>query len=137
LPFFIAALIGVLIVHSAARTFSLLIGSLLLGVGTGAENGLAAYLTSRYFGLRGFGNIFGFMLAAANLGIGVGLMLMGIAHDLAGDYGPMRMVFGAAMALAVLCIGLLGPYVYPSGRSDGPARAAGNANVSAAAASIN
>jgi MFS family permease len=114
LPFFIAALFGVLIVHSAAYTPSLLIGSLLLGIGTGAENGLAAYLTSRYFGLRGFGHIFGFMLAAANLGIGVGLMLMGIAHDLAGDYGPMRGVFGAAMVLAVVCMALLGPYVYSS-----------------------
>jgi hypothetical protein len=75
---------------------------------------IGAYLTSRYFGLRGFGNIFGFMLAAANLGIGVGLMLMGIAHDLSGDYGPMRSVFGAAMLLAVLCMALLGPYVYSS-----------------------
>ena len=49
-----------------------------------------------------------------SIGIGVGLMLMGIAHDLAGDYGPMRSVFGAAMVLAVLCMALLGPYVYSS-----------------------
>jgi hypothetical protein len=39
---------------------------------------------------------------------------MGIAHDLAGDYGPMRNVFGAAMVLAVICMALLGPYVYSS-----------------------
>ena len=32
----------------------------------------------------------------------------------AGDYGPMRSVFGAAMVLAVLCMALLGPYVYSS-----------------------
>jgi MFS family permease len=116
LPFFIAAFFGVLIVHSASMPAPLLAGAAFLGVGTGAENALAAYLTSRYFGLRGFGNIFGFMLGAATLGVGIGLMMMGITHDLAGDYRPMRTVFGVIMAFAVLAMALLGPYVYPSRR---------------------
>jgi MFS family permease len=112
LPFFIAALIGVLTVHSATHTGSLLPGAAMLGTALGAENALAAYMTSRYFGLRAYGAIYGWTFAAACLGAALGLLLMGAAHDLAGDYRPMRLVFGVFVAVAVLCILLLGPYVY-------------------------
>lgn len=119
LPFFLCAFVGVLIVHSAARNFTLLAGAVLAGVGLGAENGLAAYLTSRYFGLRAFGSIFSWTFSAATLGVGVGLILMGVVHDVTGDYRPMRWIFGVFLAIAVLCVSLLGPYVYPSGRARG------------------
>jgi len=116
LPFFLCALIGVLIVHSAESNATVFAGAVLAGVGLGAENGLAAYLTSRYFGLLAFGSIFSWTFSAATLGAGLGLILMGIVHDVAGDYRPMRLIFGIFVAIAVVCIGLLGPYVYPSGR---------------------
>jgi MFS family permease len=112
LPFFIIALIGVLTVHSASHTATLLPGAVMLGTALGAENALAAYLTSRYFGLRAYGAIYGWAFAAACLGAALGLLLMGVVHDLAGDYRPMRLVFGAFVAVAVLCILLLGPYIY-------------------------
>ena len=112
LPFFLIALIGVLTVHSASHTATLLPGAVMLGTALGAENALAAYLTSRYFGLRAYGAIYGWTFAAACLGAALGLLLMGAVHDLAGDYRPMRLVFGAFVAVAVLCILLLGPYVY-------------------------
>ena len=112
LPFFIVALIGVLTVHSASHTATLLPGAAMLGTALGAENALAAYLTSRYFGLRAYGAIYGWTFAAACLGAALGLLLMGAAHDLAGTYRPMRLVFGAFVAVAVLCVLLLGPDVY-------------------------
>jgi sugar phosphate permease len=112
LPFFILALIGVLTVHSANHTAALLSGAVMLGTALGAENALAAYLTSRYFGLRAYGAIYGWAFAAACLGAALGLLLMGAVHDLAGDYRPMRFVFGVLVAVAVLCILLLGPYIY-------------------------
>jgi MFS family permease len=120
LPYFILALIGVLTVHSAVHTATLLVGAAMLGTALGAENALAAYLTSRYFGLRAYGAIYGWTFAAACLGAALGLLLMGAVHDLAGDYRPMRLVFGAFVAVSVLCILLLGPYVYrrtPDSRS--------------------
>jgi MFS family permease len=117
LPFFVCAFIGLLIVHSATDSGTLLAGSVLAGVGLGAENGLAAYLTSRYFGLLAFGSIFGWMFSAATLGAGLGLITMGAMHDIAGDYGPMRWIFAGFIAIAVVCIGRLGPYAFPSGRS--------------------
>jgi MFS family permease len=117
LPFFICALIGVWIVHSAAGNVTLLAGAVLAGVGLGAENGLAAYLTSRYFGLLAFGSVFSWTFSAATLGAGLGLILMGLVHDVAGDYRPARLLLSAFVAMAVVCVSLLGPYVYPSGAS--------------------
>jgi len=112
LPFFIIALIGVLTVHSATQTTTLLPGAVMLGSALGAENALAAYLTSRYFGLKAYGAIYGWAFAAACLGAALGLLLMGAVHDIAGDYRPMRLVFGVFVGVAVLCILALGPYVY-------------------------
>lgn len=112
LPFFITALFGVLIVHTTHAQASLLTGAVLLGAALGAENGLAAYLTSRYFGLRAYGSIFSWVFSAACLGVAVGLLLMGGAHDVFGSYAPMRYVFCLLVLAGITCIALLGPYVY-------------------------
>jgi MFS family permease len=114
LPFFLVALVGVLVLHSATSNATMLGGALLLGTALGAENGLAAYLTSRYFGLRAYGSIFSWTFAAAVLGVVVGLIMMGVAHDLTGSYAPMRVIFSVFVGIAVVCIALLGPYVYVS-----------------------
>jgi MFS family permease len=114
LPFFVVALAGVLVLHSATTSTAMLTGALLLGTALGAENGLAAYLTSRYFGLRAYGSIFSWTFAAATLGVAVGLMMMGVAHDMTGSYAPMRTVFSIFVGISVLCIALLGPYTYRS-----------------------
>lgn len=112
MPYFVVALIGVLIVHSTTSSATLLVGAALLGTALGAENALGAFLTSRYFGLRAYGSIFSWTFAAACLGAAVGLLLMGLAHDLAGSYAPMRWVFGVFVGIGVLCTALLGPYRY-------------------------
>jgi len=118
LPFFAIALIGVLVVHSATGNGTLLAGAVLLGAAIGAENGLAAYLTSRYFGLRAYGAIFGWVFAAACFGVAAGLIMMGAAHDITGNYAPMRLVFASFVGLSILSIALLGPYVYKSARPE-------------------
>jgi len=114
LPYFASALIGAMIVHRATSVPVLLGGALFMGLGQGAEIAFAAYLTSRYFGLRAYGSIYSIFYAASNIGIGIGLMSMGLAHDHFGSYRPMAYVFGAALVIATLCIALLGPYPYAS-----------------------
>jgi len=114
LPYFASALVGAMIVHRATSTPVLLGGALFMGLGQGAEIAFAAYLTSRYFGLRAYGSIYSVLYAASNIGIGIGLMTMGLVHDHVGTYRPMAYVFGAALLVATLCIALLGPYAYAS-----------------------
>jgi MFS family permease len=114
LPYFASALVGAMIVHRATSTAVLLGGAVFMGLGQGAEIAFAAYLTSRYFGLRAYGSIYSIFYAASNIGIGIGLMSMGLAHDHFGSYRPMAYVFGAALLIATLCIALLGPYPFAS-----------------------
>jgi MFS family permease len=114
-PYFAAALIGLMIVHSVhaeAGAPLLFAGALLMGLGLGGEVAQNAYLVSRYFGLKSFGGIYGLTFAASNVGIAIGTFLMGKVHDAAGSYDPMRLVFGLCMMISVLCIAGLGPYVY-------------------------
>ena len=114
LPYFAAALVGAMIVHRATSVPVLLGGAVLMGMGQGAEIAFAAYLTSRYFGLRAYGSIYSMFYAASNVGIGIGLMTMGLVHDHVGTYRPMAYVFGAVLFVATLCIARLGPYAYAS-----------------------
>lgn len=124
-PFFLGGLVGFFVVHSVTQNVAVLLGgSVLLGVGLGGENALAAYMTSRYFGFKAFGNLYGFLFAAANIGVGAGLMGMGAIHDLTGTYDLARPILGGSMAAATLCILLLRPFIYASVRPGDEAAAA-------------
>jgi MFS family permease len=112
LPFFGSALIGLITLYSTSSPVVVLIGAAFLGTGQGSELGLCAYLVSRYFGMRSYGQIYGFIFGAANLGVGLGIMGMGLVHDWAGSYQPMAYADSAMLALAVLTLATLGPYVY-------------------------
>jgi predicted MFS family arabinose efflux permease len=114
LPYFFFALVGAMIVHLTHSKAVLLGGAVLMGMGQGAEIAFAAYLTSRYFGLRAYGGIYSLLFAASNVGIGVGLITMGLVHDHAGSYRPMTYVFGIALAASFLFVALLGPYRFAS-----------------------
>ena len=114
-PFFAAALIGLMIVHSVhveSGAPVLFAGAALMGLGLGGEVAQNAYLISRYFGLKSFGTLYGLTFGASNVGIAIGIFALGKVHDLAHSYDPIRTAFGICMAISVLCILCLGPYVY-------------------------
>ncbi len=82
----------------------------LLGLCVGAEMDIATYQTSRHFGIRNFGTIFGILEGLITLASGVGPVLAAGIYDVSGDY---RLVFWAAIPLcaaASLMVGTLGPY---------------------------
>jgi MFS family permease len=111
MPYFACSVIGLLIEHSVRPPSNLLyVGALMHGLGQGGEVALAAYLVTRFFGLKHFGAIYSVIFAASNSGLGVGILIMGVCHDLSGSYDPMRYVFGAAMFVSFCLIGVLGPY---------------------------
>jgi cyanate permease len=112
-PFFLCALIGATILHREAGMSALLPGAVLMGIGQGAELGLAAYLTSRYFGTRHMGEIYGLIYAGATIAAGVGPVLMARAYDASGSYRPMLLASEVALVAVVLIILVLPRYVYP------------------------
>jgi predicted MFS family arabinose efflux permease len=70
-----------------------------VGFGLAAEGDLIGYLTSRYFGLLAFGQIYGFLYIIFLLGIALGPYAFGVGRDLFGTYTA---VFAAAGVSALI-----------------------------------
>jgi MFS family permease len=86
--------------------------ALAMGVGWGTEGDVKAYLISRYFGLRSFGSIFGFIFGDFVLGVGAGGYLMGRVFDAKHSYDLGMSAAFAGMVIGVVLMMLLGPYRY-------------------------
>ena len=82
-----------------------------IGLGLGAEVDVMAYLTTRYFGLRSFGAIYGLIFAGFGLAAGSGAYLMGAGFDATGSYAlPLTLFCTATIGAAFML--RLGPYRY-------------------------
>jgi len=113
--FFLAgpALVMALMAVLPITTGLALAAALLLGLAAGAELDLMAYLTSRYFGTRHYGAIFGGIYAFFTVGSGLAPLTYARVFDLTGSYRPM---LAAAAAAVVVAIGmLLSLGAYPGG----------------------
>jgi MFS family permease len=119
--FFGVSMIGVIILATGAVGTSAVIGTALCGVAVGAEVDLMGFLISRYFGLRAFGTIFGYIFMVLPIGVGAGSALMGITYDHAHSYEPMLIAFIVMMALACVLLLRLGAYLYPRQAAAGEA----------------
>lgn len=93
-------------------------GAFLIGLGLGAEVDIIAYLTSRYFGLRAFGEIYGFAFAAFALAGALGPLIMGASFDLTGSYRLPLIAFLAVTVIAAVLMTRLGPYRYHASEPD-------------------
>jgi MFS family permease len=110
--FFAIPLVGVGIMAFSTHPGLALAATVMVGLGLGAEVDLIGFLLSRFFGMRAFGALYGYMFAAFMLASGLGPFLMGMSYKLAGSY--QIVLFGFIAALAVSC-GLmfkLGPYAF-------------------------
>jgi MFS family permease len=108
--FFCGSSLGIFLLWSEATGGLAFIAAILLGLGLGAEGDLMAYGVSRYFGLRAFGEIYGYAFAAFGLGAVIGPLLMGMSFDIMESY---RLALGIFMAATLIAAGLmarLGPY---------------------------
>ena len=88
------------------------VGASLVGLGMGAEGDLIAYLTGRYFGLRSFGEIYGYLFSAFTLSGALGSLLMAIGFDRAGSYRLPLVFFLIATITAAVLMTRLGQYRY-------------------------
>ena len=90
------------------------VGTILLGLGIGAEIDLMSFIISRYFGIRFFGALHGFMFAPVLLGNAVGASVLGWCFQLAHTYTPGFAIFEVLLAIACVLIMTLGGYRYPA-----------------------
>jgi MFS family permease len=101
---------GLVLLRAGAAGSSVFIAAFLLGLGMGAEVDMMAYLASRYFGLRSFATIYGYVFAAFMVAGALGPLIMGALFDHFHSYsaGLGAAAIGSLGAVALLA--LLGPY---------------------------
>ena len=97
-----------------------------LGFGLGAEVDVIGFLVSRYFGLRAYGEVYGYLFAIFTLGTGFGPVLMAICFDMTRSYDVALIGLAGALVGASILISRLGAYRFPAQR--GGARAAVSAH---------
>jgi len=99
---------GLLIIHPHEMPFVIAaLTAVLIGASSGAELEVASYMSSRVFGLRNFGTLFGIIVGIIGLATGVGPLLASIGFDNFGSYGPGLWVSAAiAVAAALLLLTL-------------------------------
>ena len=75
---------------------------------SGAEIDMIAYLGARYFGMRNYGAIYGFIFAGHTLGWALFPPLVGAMFDRSGSYDTALIIMAALLVVAVLLAALLG-----------------------------
>jgi MFS family permease len=84
--YFLAVVLGLLAALGSSDERLAWLFAALLGIGFGAESDLMPYLTARYFGLKSFGEIYGWIFGAFAFGAVLGPFLMGWVFDTTGSY---------------------------------------------------
>jgi MFS family permease len=89
----------------------------LLGLSLGAELDIVAYLSSRYFGQRNYGTLFGTITSMLSFGTAVGPPLAAHVHDITGSYTLWWWAMIPVSLLASILVASMGPYpTYPTER---------------------
>lgn len=107
-----AVALGILALAFGHSTPLAFVGAFLTGLGMGAEADIIAYLTSRYCGLRSFGEIYGYAFAVFVISGALGTLVMGIGFDRTGSYVVPLTGFFCAASVAAVLFGILGPYKF-------------------------
>jgi MFS family permease len=111
--FFLLPCVGIYLLDS---TISPVVGIISLGLASGTEIDMIGFLTSRYFGMKRFGQLYGYLFASFVVGSAVGPYMMGLAFERLHSYEPALWMFSAFMLLASGAILSLGPYRHPAER---------------------
>jgi len=104
--YFLVVVIGLLAALGGSDQRLALLFAAMLGLGFGAESDIMPYLTARYFGLKSFGEIYGWIFAAFAFGAVLGPFLMGWVFDTTGSY---RLAVLTLIPATVLGAGLMLP----------------------------
>lgn len=80
----------------------------IIGFCAGAEIDLIAYLVSRYFGMRSYGEIYGCQMMFFAAGSGLGGLVTGRIHDAYGSYDPALYGGIVVFVLGALIVGTMG-----------------------------
>ena len=109
-PFYVIAMIGLILLETTSNYSLLLLSGLLMGLGLGTEYGILPYFLSRYFGVRHYGAISGMVYGVIVLTQGVTPFLMDLNYDIGGNYHIAVIVICLAMTLGAYLLTRLQPF---------------------------
>lgn len=105
---FLLPVAGCLLLVFAGTSFAAVaVAAALIGLTLGSEIDVVVYLTSRHFGLRNFGGLYGGLLAALSVGTALGPLAAAWVFDNYGSYVPFLWATLAFMGASSLAIGSL------------------------------
>ncbi len=107
---FALSTVGLLILALGAAGTSAYVALVLIGFSIGAEIDMMTFLTSRYFGIRHFGEIYGILFASLLIGTSLGPWLFGLSFDVTGSYISMLWIAAGVTGLATALCFLLPAY---------------------------
>ncbi len=84
--------------------------AMLIGASIGAEADLLAFLTSRYFGLKCFGEIYGLLFSSLLIGTSLGPVAFGASFEASGSYTTILTVCTVLCVIAAIVMKLLPAY---------------------------
>jgi MFS family permease len=124
--FFLLPLTGIGLLSSGAGGIVPFLGTVCLGLGIGSEIDIMAFLVGRYFGVRTFGEIYGWIMGVFVFASGLGPTIMGVCYDRTHSYNLALEGFAASLALACILISRLGPYAFPAPKAEALAYVSGS-----------
>jgi predicted MFS family arabinose efflux permease len=92
---FLAPLVGHLLLTGSGAGLNAIVAAAMFGLGLGAELDVFPYMTSRAFGVRHFGQIYGALLVAFTTGLAVGAAIVGELYGRFGQYDQALWIAGA------------------------------------------
>ena len=89
---------------------SALWAAIFIGLAGGAEFDLVAYMTSRYFGLRHYGKLYGILFSSVIAGAAIGPLMFGFGFDMTGSYEAVLLTVTALFLIGSVSQLFLGSY---------------------------
>lgn len=108
--FFSLAGVGILLLWLGFGGIIAFVAAFLIGLAMGSEVDVIAYLVSRYFGLRSFGELCGYSFSLYLFGGVVGPFLMGVSFERLGSYHEILLVLFLLSLIASGLMTRLGAY---------------------------
>ncbi|MFL2769631.1 MAG: MFS transporter [Rhodospirillaceae bacterium] len=108
--FFLAMpIIGcVLLSGSTLPLWIVVVAAMFIGLAAGSEVDLIPYLTARFFGLKSYGKLYGWIFVFFYGGVGIVPPIFGRVFDINGNYDVALQLAIVALAIGVLSIATLG-----------------------------
>jgi len=113
---FLAPLVGHALLTGSGAGLSAIVAAVMFGLGLGAELDVFPYMTSRAFGVRHFGQIYGALLVAFTTGLALGAAMMG-AYGSIGQYDQALWIAGGCALVSAASMLLLRRADFPYQRA--------------------